>query len=134
VRNVILLEGINDIGGDHADANQLINADREIISRAHARGLHVFGGTLVPFGGSHEQFGGDYGTAWGEQQRQELNNWIRTGGAFDGVIDFDHVLADPAAPDRLDSRYDSGDHLHPSDAGYAAMAGAVELDPLLGPA
>lgn len=130
-RDVILLEGINDIGGDHVDANRLIAGDKEIVSRARARGLRVFGGTLVPFGGSHEQFGGDYGTPWGEQQRQALNDWIRTGGGFDGVIDFDHALADPAAPDRMDPRYDSGDHLHPSDAGYAAMAQAVELDPLL---
>jgi len=130
-RTLILLQGVNDIGGDHANANQIVAADKEIVFRARTRGLRVFGGTLTPFGGSHEQFGGDYGTEWGERQRQALNDWIRTGGGFDGVIDFDHALADPAAPDRLDPRYDSGDHLHPSDAGYAAMAHAVELDPLM---
>jgi lysophospholipase L1-like esterase len=131
VRDVILLEGINDIGGDHVSADQLIAADSEIIARVHARGLRIFGGTLVPFGGSHDQYGGDYGTPWGEQQRQALNQWIRTGGAFDGVIDFDRAIADPAAPDRMFPPYDSGDHLHPGDAGYAAMAAAVDLDALL---
>ncbi len=133
-RVVILLEGVNDIGGDHLDADQLIAAYQEIIARVHARGLRIFGGTLVPFGGSHDQYGGDYGSPWGEQQRQALNQWIRTGGAFDGVIDFDRAIADPAAPDRMYPPYDSGDHLHLGDAGYAAMADAVDLDALLGTA
>ena len=130
-RTVILLEGINDIGGDHIDANQLIAADTEIISRVHARGMRILGGTLTPFVGSHEQYGGDYGTPWGEQQRQAVNQWIRTAGAFDGVVDFDRATADPTEPDRLYPPYDSGDHLHPGDAGYAAMADAIDLDQLL---
>ena len=130
-RTVILLEGINDIGGDHIDANQLIAADTEIISRVHARGMRILGATLTPFIGSHEQYGGDYGTPWGEQQRQAVNQWIRTAGAFDGVVDFDRATADPTEPDRLYPPYDSGDHLHPGDAGYAAMADAIDLDQLL---
>ena len=94
-------------------------------SEAHTRG------TLTPFVGSHEQYGGDYGTPWGEQQRQAVNQWIRTAGAFDGVVDFDRATADPTEPDRLYPPYDSGDHLHPGDAGYAAMADAIDLDQLL---
>jgi lysophospholipase L1-like esterase len=130
-RVVILLEGINDIGGDHATAVRLIEADQQIIARVHARGLRILGGTLTPFGGSHDQFDGDYGTAFGERQRQELNRWIRTSGAFDGVIDFDAAVADPANPERMLPLYDSGDHLHPGDAGYAAMANAIPLRQLL---
>src|SRR5207248_1561174 len=80
---------------------------------------------------AHEQYGGDYGTPWGEQQRQAVNQWIRTAGAFDGVVDFDRATADPTEPDRLYPPYDSGDHLHPGDAGYAAMADAIDLDQLL---
>jgi lysophospholipase L1-like esterase len=85
----------------------------------------------VPFGGSHEQYHGNYGTAAGELQRQALNHWIRTGGAFDAVFDFDRALRDPKDPTRLFPGYDSGDHLHPSDAGYRAMAAAVDLGVLL---
>ncbi|HEY3504883.1 MAG TPA: SGNH/GDSL hydrolase family protein [Actinocatenispora sp.] len=127
VRDVILLEGINDIGAASATADQLIAGDRQLIARAHARGLRVIGATLTPFGGSTAQYGGDYGTAFGEQQRQALNQWIRTSGAFDGVVDFDRATADPADPTRLAPAYDSGDHLHPGDAGYRAMADAVDL-------
>jgi lysophospholipase L1-like esterase len=85
----------------------------------------------LPFGGSNAGYGGNYGTAAGEKERQALNQWIRTSGAFDGVFDFDTATRDPQDPARMLSAYDSGDHLHPSDAGYQAMANAVNLDALL---
>ena len=131
VRDVILLEGINDIGALSTPASQLIAADEQIIAQLHAVGLRVFGATLTPFGGSHQQYGGDYGTAYGERQRQALNAWIRTSGAFDGVFDFDAALRDPQHPDRMLPRYDGGDHLHPGDAGYRRMAATVDLHALL---
>jgi lysophospholipase L1-like esterase len=130
-RSVILLEGINDIGATAGRAADLIQVDQQIIAQAHAAGLRVYGATLVPFAGSHEQYGGEYGTAAGERERQLLNRWIRTGGAFDAVFDFDRALRDPSHPDRMLPRYDSGDHLHPGDAGYEAMAATVDLGVLL---
>ena len=130
-REVILLEGINDIGAESATADKLIQADQLIIAQAHAAGLRIYGGTLVPFGGSNVRYGGNYGTAAGERQRQALNRWIRTSGAFDAVFDFDRALRNPSDPTRLLPVYDSGDHLHPSDAGYRAMAAAVDLRVLL---
>lgn len=132
LRAVILLEGINDIGAGHAAANAIIAGDKKIIARLHAHGVRVFGGTLTAFGGSNATYGGDYGTAWGEQQRQAVNHWIRTGGAFDGVIDFDRAIADPTDPQRMAPDFDSGDHLHPGDAGYARMASVVPIDALFG--
>jgi lysophospholipase L1-like esterase len=126
-RSVILLEGINDIGAFSAKASDLIQADQQIIAQVHAAGLRIYGATLVPFGGSNAQYGGDYGTPAGERQRQLLNHWIRTSGAFDAVFDFDRALRDPAQPDRLLPRYDSGDHLHPGDVGYRKMADTVDL-------
>jgi len=80
---------------------------------------------LLPFQGA------GYYTAAGEAKREAVNTWIRTSGAFDGVIDFDAVMRDPADPLRLDPAYDSGDHLHPNDAGYQAMADAINLQMLL---
>ena len=130
-REVILLEGINDIGAEAATATSLIQADQLIIAQAHAAGLRIYGATLVPFGGSNTRYGGNYGTSAGERQRQALNHWIRTSGAFDAVFDFDRALRDPKDPTRLLPAYDSGDHLHPSDAGYRAMAAAVDLRVLL---
>jgi lysophospholipase L1-like esterase len=130
-RSVILLEGINDIGAFSAPASDLIQADQQIIAQAHAAGLRIYGGTLVPFGGSNGQYGGDYGTPAGERQRQLLNHWIRTSGAFDAVFDFDAALRDPDQPDRMLPAYDGGDHLHPGDAGYRRMAAAVDLGVLL---
>ena len=129
-RAIILLEGINDIGDKSAKAEDLIPVDLQIIRAAHAAGLRVYGGTLLPFGGSNPQYGGDYGTPAGEQERQKLNNWIRTAGAFDGVIDFDAAVRDPSDPTRLLPAFD-GDHLHPNDAGYQAMANAVDLDEII---
>jgi lysophospholipase L1-like esterase len=122
---VIYLEGINDIGrGSVTSAAQLIQADALIISRVHAAGLRILGGTLTPFQGYHT-----YSPAT-EQIREAVNNWIRTSGAFDGVIDFDAAVRDPAHVHRLLPRYDSGDHLHPNDTGYHAMANAVPIGAL----
>lgn len=124
VRTVILLIGINDIGFD-ATAGDLIAGQREVAARAHAHGLRIIGATLTPFAGSF------IWTAGRQRTADTLNSWIRHGGAFDGVVDFAAATADPADPQRLDPAYDSGDHLHPNDAGTRAMATAVRLDDLL---
>jgi len=127
VRDIIVLEGINDIGFSLGDvsAAQIIAGYQQLIAQAHARGLRIFGATLLPFQGA------GYYTAAGEATREAVNTWIRTSGAFDGVIDFDAVMRDPADPLRLNPAYDSGDHLHPDDAGYQAMANAISLQMLL---
>jgi lysophospholipase L1-like esterase len=129
VTAVILLEGINDIGwpdekgGRYAaqavTAANIIAGLRQMIARAHARGLRVFGCTLTPY------LGADYYSPAGEAKREAVNRWIRSSGAFDGVIDFARLTRDPADPKRLLPAYDSGDHLHPNDAGYAAMGKAA---------
>ena len=129
VTDVIVLEGINDIG-DGATADEIIDAHQQIIAKAHALGIKTYGATLTPFGGS-TPFGGQYGTPEGETQRQAVNRWIRTSDAYDGVFDFDQAVRDPADPTRLRPIYDSGDHLHPNDAGLAALADAVDLNALL---
>ncbi|HVS25205.1 MAG TPA: SGNH/GDSL hydrolase family protein [Gammaproteobacteria bacterium] len=125
VTHVIVLEGINDIGVARANASpsadDLIAAHRQLIARAHARGLKIYGATLTPFDGA------TYYTAEGEAKRQALNNWIRTGGEYDGVIDFDKLTRDPAAPSKFSAAADSGDHLHPGDTGYKAMGELVDL-------
>ena len=126
-RWVILLEGINDIGNARepgaaaAVAQRLLAAYREIIDRVHARGLRIYGATLPPFGGSQ------YDSEEREAARQTVNDWIRRSGAFDAVIDFEAVLRDPAQPTRLSPSVDSGDHLHPNEAGYRLMADAIDL-------
>ncbi len=136
VKDVILLEGVNDIGqSDHTGASsaphtnvttqQLIAGYRKIIAAAHAAHLKIFGGTIVPFRGAH------YWTPAGEAKREAINNWILTSGAFDGVIDFAHVVQDAGVPTMLNPAYDSGDHLHPNRRGYQAMANAVNLKMLL---
>ena len=135
VRDVIVLEGINDIGRStghpHSDAGltpaRIIAGYRDLIAQAHARGVRIFGATLLPYQGA-----GYYSPA-GETIREAVNAWIRTSGAFDGVIDFDAVMRDPANPLRLNPAYDSADHLHPNDVGYQAMADAINLDMLLPP-
>ena len=102
-------------------SNDLIAADRQIIAQVHGRGLKIYGATILPFQGF---------VAWtpaGEAKRQAVNEWIKTGGVFDGVIDFAAAVGDRASPTRLARGKDSGDHLHPSDAGYAAMANAIDL-------
>ena len=131
-RFVILLAGINNIGipgafglPDQAtSAQDIIAGHQQIIARARERGLKVFGATLTPFEGTI--FPGYY-TAEGEAKRQAVNQWVRTSGAFDAAIDFDMALRDPAQPARLLPAYDSGDHLHPNDAGYQAMASFIDL-------
>ena len=89
--------------------------------RAHARGLKIYGATLTPFEGAA------YFTSEGEAKRAALNEWIRTGKEYDGVIDFDAAVRDPNQPTKFLAQYQSGDNLHPSDAGYQAMANAVDL-------
>jgi lysophospholipase L1-like esterase len=134
VRFVILLEGVNDLGtltrdrpatpGEHrALVQRIIAAYAQMIAKAHARGVALFGGTILPYGGSAYY----HPDALNEADRQAVNAWIRAPGHFDGVIDFDGALRDPSHPDRLLPAYDSGDHLHPGPEGYARMAGAIPL-------
>jgi len=117
----------NDIGfganrqGPRTKALDIIDAYRQIIALAHASGALVFGGTLLPYQGAQ------YHDAAGEQMREIVNEFIRRGGAFDGVIDFESAIRDPRSPMRMLPAYDSGDHLHPNDRGYAAMADAIPL-------
>jgi lysophospholipase L1-like esterase len=130
VKWLIVLEGINDIGqGARANAlpenavtaAELIAADRQMIERAHLRGIKVMGATLTPYGGAA------YSSEKGEAIRDAVNTWIRTGGAFDAVVDFEAATRDPNKPKQFRPDFDSGDHLHPSDAGYQAMADAIDL-------
>jgi lysophospholipase L1-like esterase len=129
VTHLIVLEGINDIGlsqmsGDMSQivsASEIIGALGQIIERAHERDIAVFGGTILPFEGSMVF------TADGEASRLAVNDWIRSGGAFDAVIDFDAVTRDPSQPSWLLPDYDSGDHLHPNDAGLREMGDAIDL-------
>ena len=129
VKYVTLLEGINDIGfsgfipTEYVSADEIIAGYRQIIARAHAQGLLIYGCTLTPFGG----LGAPYETPAGEVKRQAVNKWIRTSDAFDAVIDFDRTVRDPANPTHIRPAYDSGDHLHPNDAGYRAMAESIDL-------
>ena len=141
VRWAILLEGINDLGVLTRDSPatpaahaalvaQVTAAYRQLAMRAQAHGIRLIGGTLSPMGGNAYYHPGPAL----EADRQAINRFIRTSGTFDAVIDFDRVLRDPAHPDRLAARYDSGDHLHPSPAGYRAMADAVPLTLFTAPA
>ncbi len=129
VKYVIVLESINDIGALH-DPNRpdykLTAADLEqglsqLVARAHEHEIRIFGATLTPYQGA------GYYTDKGEQIREAVNTWIRTSGVFDGVIDFDKITRNPANPLTYLPAYDSGDHLHPGDAGYAAMADSIDL-------
>jgi lysophospholipase L1-like esterase len=142
VSTVIMLEGINDIGWPHMKprlpngqplkdppfVHELVSADdlivgfKQVIDRAHQHGIRVFGATLTPYEGA------DYYSDDGEATRQAVNQWIRTSGAFDGVIDFDAAVRDPNHPSQFREAYHSGDHLHPSAAGYKAMVEAVDLN------
>ncbi|HEY7488707.1 MAG TPA: SGNH/GDSL hydrolase family protein [Streptosporangiaceae bacterium] len=131
-RTVVLLEGVNDLGFSqlpNADCSapntnvtpaQLIRAYQKVIHRAHAHGLRIYGGTILPAQGS------SYWDAAAEQKRLVINDWIKNSHAFDGVVDFAAVMAAPDHPELLNPAYDSGDHLHPNDAGYAVMAAAVD--------
>ncbi|AIY39266.1 putative secreted protein [Collimonas arenae] len=138
---VILLMGINDIGWPGSSlapdaptipVEQLIAGYRQLIARAHMRHVRIVGATLTPFEDALQ--GSDlhnYYSQAKEQSRQAVNQWIRSSGEFDAVIDFDAVTRDPQHPQRFLSAYDSGDHLHPGDAGYQAMAEAIDLTSLL---
>jgi lysophospholipase L1-like esterase len=125
VAYVTVMEGINDIGAAGSkpspSVEDLIAGHRQLIDRAHARGLRIYGATLTPFEGAA------YWTPEGEAKRQALNAWIRTSGAYDAVLDFAAVVQDPANPTKSQAAFDSGDHLHPSPAGYAAMAASIDL-------
>ena len=129
---VMVLIGINDLGfagaaepGDPAvTAAQLIDGYQQLVRKARARGVRIYGCTLLPF----EDAEGGYYTPAKETVRTAVNAWIRTPGSFDGVIDFDRLLRDPSRPGRLLPAYDSGDHLHPSDRGQQAMGEAVDLE------
>ncbi|MFE1932456.1 SGNH/GDSL hydrolase family protein [Streptomyces sp. NPDC059474] len=132
VRSVILLEGLNDIGFSEVDlptykpdpqvsAEEVIAGYRELIALAHALGIKVIGGTILPFKGA------EYHTPRSEAKRAAINEWIRTSGVFDAVVDFAKVMASPSDPLRLDPAYDSGDFKHPNDAGYRRMAEAIDL-------
>ncbi len=134
VRTVVLLEGVNDLGtltrdapvlpeGHAALVAHIIDAYRQIIERAHAAGVKVIGATILPYAGSAYY----HPDAANEADRQAVNRWIREPGHFDAMVDFDRVTRDLAHPDRLRPDFDSGDHLHPSPAGYKAMADAVPL-------
>jgi lysophospholipase L1-like esterase len=140
VKTLIVLIGINDIGGLSREGeitaekrtqvvNGLIAAYRQIVTRAHERGIRVVGATILPCGGT-KVYRSD---ADADADRQAVNAWIRTSGVFDAVVDFDAVTRDPAHPERLLSAYDSGDALHPSPAGYEAMGKAVPVGVLVPP-
>ncbi|MGB8324481.1 MAG: GDSL-type esterase/lipase family protein, partial [Candidatus Acidiferrum sp.] len=134
VRWLIVFEGVNDLGGlsrtgevsqaEHATrARRVVAAYEQIIARAHAQGIRVIGATITPYVASDYYHPG----ALSEADRQWVNQWIRSPGHFDAVIDFDAIVRDPRRPDRLRPDYDCGDHLHPSPAGYKAMGESIPL-------
>lgn len=134
VRWVILLEGINDItfssipvfgAKEHVESRELIAGLRLLVEKAHVHGIKVMGATILPFEGV-QTFSEE-----GESTRQAVNHWIRTGGAFDAVVDFDAITRDGSHPTRLRPQFDSGDHVHPNDAGNRAMADAVDVRKLV---
>lgn len=135
VKYVVVLEGINDLGGlgrrpgatqeDHDElVKRMIGSLQQIVDRAHAHGIVVYGATIMPDGG------GNYyaPNAMDNAARQAVNAWILAPGHFDGVVDLDKVMRDPANPLQLNPAYDSGDHLHPGPAGYKAMGDAIPLE------
>lgn len=147
VADLIILEGINDIGWPHmklrpardgsparenpfalqtVTADDLIRGMKQIIERAHEHGIRVFGATMTPYEGA------DYYSEDGETVREAVNHWIRTGAAFDGVFDFDAAVRDPNHPTKFRQEMQSGDYLHPNAAGYKAMAAAIDLSLLRG--
>jgi lysophospholipase L1-like esterase len=127
VTHVVLLEAINDIGQSFLNpplavsAASLIQGYRQLIARAHLKGLKIIGATLTPYEGA------GYFSEPGELDREALNDFIRNSGEFDGVIDFDLATRDPANPRHFNPAYNSGDNLHPNDAGYRAMADSIDL-------
>jgi lysophospholipase L1-like esterase len=132
VRWIILLAGSNDISAadmlplpkDQVSAKQIIEGMKTLIARAHAKGIKIMGATLLPKAGVKKPF---VNTAEGAAKRVAVNAWIRNSGAFDAVVDFQRLMGDPVQPDRLLPAFDSGDHLHPNEAGYQAMANLVDL-------
>jgi lysophospholipase L1-like esterase len=137
VSHVVIFLGINDIGWPGTaiepnatvrSAEEIIAGYRQLIERAHVRSIKAIGSPLTPFENAlAESPNRGYFTPDKEAKRVAINNWIRTSGAFDGIVDFEHVLADPAHPSAMARGYDSGDHLHPNDAGYKAMGESVDL-------
>jgi lysophospholipase L1-like esterase len=137
---VVVMIGINDIGwagarllspsDPPASARRIIAGYRQLIDRAHMHGIKVIGATLTPF---EDSFKGafdalaDFYSPQKERTRQAVNRWIRQGRAFDAVIDFDALMRDPRRPSRMRAAYSCADHLHPSDAGYKAMADSIDL-------
>jgi lysophospholipase L1-like esterase len=140
VAYVIVFEGVNDLGisyghptgpmadlfktmavGSKVTAETMIAGYRQLIERAHQKGLKIIGATITPYEGAF------YYSTEGEAVRQAINTWIRTGHAFDGIIDFDAVIRDPAKPTQMKDGFHMGDHLHGSDAGYEAMAASIDL-------
>jgi lysophospholipase L1-like esterase len=105
----------------HSFAEDLIAAHKQLIARAHTRGLKIVGGALTPFWGAPNY------TDVGQAKRQALNEWIRTSNAYDGIVDFDKATRDPSDPKKFLERFDWCDYLHPGDAGYKAMADAIDL-------
>jgi lysophospholipase L1-like esterase len=121
---LLVFEGVNDIGTDSATADDLIGAFEQIVVRAHAQDIRVYGATITPFGGNE---GYDDPAGAHEAIRAAVNTWIRQGRHFDAVVDFDAVARDPAQPRRLRPEFDVGDHLHFNPAGYRALADSVPL-------
>ena len=140
VAYVVVFEGVNDlgisygkfegpmaerfkalVGPNKATADGIIAAYRQIIARAHAKGVKVVGATIAPYEGAM------YYSAEGESVRQSINQWIRTGGAFDAVLDFDAAFRDPAKPTQIEAALHAGDHLHGSDVGYEKVAKSIDL-------
>ncbi|HTX16086.1 MAG TPA: SGNH/GDSL hydrolase family protein [Candidatus Baltobacteraceae bacterium] len=130
VKWVIVMLGINDIGlasmpgiepSDVVSVQDLIAGQKQLIDRAHLRGIRVIGATLTPY------MGAMYASEQGEAKREALNDWIRTGGAYDAVFDFDKVVQDPQNPKEILASFNIRDHLHPNDAGYKAMADSIDL-------
>ena len=139
-KTVIIFVGVNDLGisyghptgpmadlfktmatGNKVTAETMIAGYRQLIERAHQKGLKIIGATITPYEGAF------YYSTEGEAVRQAINTWIRTGHAFDGIIDFDAVIRDPAKPTQMRDGFHMGDHLHGSDAGYEAMAASIDL-------
>ncbi|HEY1283371.1 MAG TPA: SGNH/GDSL hydrolase family protein, partial [Steroidobacteraceae bacterium] len=139
VTHLIIFEGVNDLGvsygkfegpaarffpadrGAKGTSENMIAGYRQLIARAHAHGIKVLGATIAPYGGAM------YYSPEGEAQRQAINQWIRTGKEFDGVLDFDAAFRDPADPTKMAEGKHMGDHLHGSDAGYEAVAQSIDL-------